>query len=110
MQADPLDGYSLFALFVEPEPIDAEDEWEWEAEPVVWQRIADEDPLDYSSLCYLFREEVQQGPDLMDPRPYFQLLRDDIVDAHRENVDFFERAISGAMFQTQQCIIDGSLP
>ncbi|KAI8571778.1 hypothetical protein RHMOL_Rhmol01G0145400 [Rhododendron molle] len=30
MMADPFDGYSLFALFLEPEPVEEEDEWEWE--------------------------------------------------------------------------------
>lgn len=68
-QADPFDGYSLYTLFLELELADEEeDDWECEAEPVVWHQVEDEDPLDVTTLPLLFHgEEVQQGPDLLNP-------------------------------------------
>ncbi|KAI8535448.1 hypothetical protein RHMOL_Rhmol10G0175100 [Rhododendron molle] len=109
MMADPLGGYSLFALFTEPEPVEKEDEWEWEPEPNRWHWMDDSDPLDETSLAYLFREEeVVEEMDLMNPRMLSGLNVRTIVNLTRDT-DVLERAMD-YLFLPQEYIIEEFFP
>ncbi|KAI8572213.1 hypothetical protein RHMOL_Rhmol01G0180700 [Rhododendron molle] len=109
MMADPLDGYSLFALFTEPEPVKEEDEWEWEREPNGWHWMDDSDPLDETSLAYLFQEEeVVEEMDLMNPRMFSGLTVRTIVNLTR-NSDTLDRAMD-YLFLPQEYIIEEFFP
>ncbi|KAF7153366.1 hypothetical protein RHSIM_Rhsim01G0137800 [Rhododendron simsii] len=97
-QTDPFDGYSLYALLSKLELANEEDDWEWEAELVVWNRVEDEDPLDVTTLPLLFQgEEIQQGPDLLNPRILFAQFREETIDNMVEGLDDFYEYMNGLL-------------
>lgn len=115
IQVDPFDGYSLFALFLEPEPAKDEDDWEWQAEPAIWHRVNDEDPLEDTTLGLLFQgEEVQQGPDLLNPQILFAQFREETIDTIAGDLYVFHECIDvpaeEGIDHPQRYIIDESLP
>lgn len=115
-QADPFNGYSLYTLFLELELADEEEhDWEWEAELVVWHQVEDEDPLDVTTLPLLFNEEeVQQGPDLLNPRILFAQFRDETLDTITRGLDdyyeYMTRPAEQNIYYPQCYIVDETLP
>ncbi|KAI8546930.1 hypothetical protein RHMOL_Rhmol07G0157800 [Rhododendron molle] len=130
IHADPLDGFSLYALFEnqgeEYQIFQDMPEWGWDPTPDEYQLLAWNDPLDTFSLPALLGEEYQLGyppeimtynwPELAPLHPDFSHFNDFVINNLYNNVNLtpypnlpeFEVEVASNGFDPMDYLVDGT--